>query len=105
MAYTTDLNAELVSKQASKNTKMLFEYLKSIYGKKHLAGQQYLQSEEVEDLVYYHLTGKLPAVRGYDFMGVSSCKKTDDQVDRAIKWLLSAAALSQCAGTGTLRTI
>lgn len=34
MAYTTDLNAELVSKQASKNTKMLFEYLKSIYGKK-----------------------------------------------------------------------
>lgn len=33
MAYTTDLNAELVSKQASKNTKMLFEYLKSIYGK------------------------------------------------------------------------
>ena len=72
MAYTTDLNAELVSKQASKNTKMLFEYLKSIYGKKHLAGQQYLQGEEVEDLVYYHLTGKLPAVRGYDFMGVSS---------------------------------
>ncbi|MFR2153416.1 MAG: hypothetical protein ACLS48_00880 [[Eubacterium] siraeum] len=86
-------------------TQNAFEYLKSIYGKKHLAGQQYLQSEEVEDLVYYHLTGKLPAVRGYDFMGVSSCKKTDDQVDRAIKWATSAAALSQCAGTGTLRTI
>ena len=96
MAYTTDLNAELVSKQASKNTKMLFEYLKSIYGKKHLAGQQYLQSEEVEDLVYYHLTGKLPAVRGYDFMGVSSCKKTDDQVDRAIKWA------TQCGGIVTM---
>ena len=96
MAYTTDLNAELVSKQASKNTKMLFEYLKSIYGKKHLAGQQYLQSEEVEDLVYYHLTGKLPAMRGYDFMGVSSCKKTDDQVDRAIKWA------TQCGGIVTM---
>ena len=96
MAYTTDLNAELVSKQASKNTKMLFEYLKSIYGKKHLAGQQYLQGEEVEDLVYYHLTGKLPAVRGYDFMGVSSCKKTDDQVDRAIKWA------TQCGGIVTM---
>ena len=52
MAYTTDfekLKKQLnfkpdptrpVSKQASKNTKMLFEYLKSIYGKKHLAGQQ-----------------------------------------------------------------
>ena len=96
MAYTTDFNAQLVSKQASKNTKMLYEYLKSIYGKKHLSGQQYLQGEEVEDLVYYHLTGKLPAVRGYDFMGVSSCKKTDDQVDRAIKWA------TQCGGIVTM---
>lgn len=33
MAYTTDLNAELVSKQASKNTKMLFEYLKAFTAK------------------------------------------------------------------------
>ena len=46
--------------------------------------------------MYYHLTGKLPAVRGYDFMGVSSCKKTDDQVDRAIKWA------TQCGGIVTM---
>lgn len=108
MAYTTDFKklkeqldhkpdpTKLVSKQASENTVKLFNYLKSIYGKKHLAGQQYLQSEEVEDLVYYHLTGKLPAVRGYDFMGVSSCKKTDDQVDRAIKWA------TECGGIVTM---
>ena len=108
MAYTTDFEklkeqlnykpdpTKLVSKQASENTVKLFDYLKSIYGKKHLAGQQYLQSEEVEDLVYYRLTGKLPAVRGYDFMGVSSCKKTDDQVDRAIKWA------TECGGIVTM---
>ena len=52
MAYTTDfeklkkqMNFEPdptrpVSKQASENTVRLFDYLKSIYGKKHLAGQQ-----------------------------------------------------------------
>ena len=108
MAYRTDfdkLKEQLnfppnpdkpVSKQASENTVKLFSYLKSIYGKKHLSGQQYLQSGELEDMVYYPLTGKLPAVRGYDFMGVSSCKKTDDQVDRAIYWA------KECGGIVTM---
>ncbi len=108
MNYTTDFDKllkeldhkpapdKLVSKQPSKNTVKLFEFLKSIYGKKHLSGQQYLQSEELEDLVYYPLTGKLPAVRGYDFMGVSSCKKKDNQVDRAIEWA------TRCGGIVTM---
>ncbi len=87
---------KLVSKQASESTIRLFEFLKSIYGKKHLSGQQYLLRDELEDLVYYPLTNKLPAVRGYDFMGVSSCKKTDDQVDRAIEWA------TKCGGIVTM---
>lgn len=87
---------KLVSKQASENTLRLFEYLKSIYGKKHLSGQQYLLEDELEDMVYYPLTEKLPAVRGYDFMGVSSCKKTDNQVDRAIEWA------TKCGGIVTM---
>ena len=32
------------------NTKKLFSYLKSVYGKKILSGQQYLQKEEYEDI-------------------------------------------------------
>lgn len=108
MEYITDfdklneqLNYEvnpdkLVSKNASPNTVKLFEYLKSVYGKKHISGQQYLQPEELEDLVYYRATGKLPAIRGYDFMGVSSCKYTDDQADRAIYWA------TKCGGIVTM---
>ena len=34
--------AKLVSKQPSKEALALFDYLKSIYGKKILSGQQYL---------------------------------------------------------------
>ena len=108
MKYTTNFDSlfkeldhkpdpdKLVSKQPSENTVRLFEFLKSIYGKKHLSGQQYLWSDELEDMVYYPLTGKLPAVRGYDFMGVSSCKKKDNQVDRAIEWA------TRCGGIVTM---
>ena len=40
---------KLVSKQPSVAAITLFDYLKSIYGKKILSGQQYLQKEELED--------------------------------------------------------
>ncbi len=93
--YTPDSD-KLVSKYASEKTKALFRFLKSIYGKKFLSGQQYLLDGELEDMVYYPITGKLPAIRGYDFMGVSSCKKTDDQVDRAIEWA------TKCGGIVTM---
>ena len=39
---------KLVSKQPSVAAITLFDYLKSIYGKKILSGQQYLQEEELE---------------------------------------------------------
>lgn len=77
--------SELVSKNAGNSAKRLFEYLKSIYGKKILAGQQYLQEAELEDVVYWRATGKLPAVRGYDLMDMDK-KKGDGQIDRAIRW-------------------
>jgi len=98
MEYITDIEAlikkldskhveptKLVSEHSSENTVRLFEYLKSIYGKKTLSGQQYLQSPELEDEVYFAETGELPAVRGYDLMDMDK-KKGDDQVTRAIKW-------------------
>ncbi len=83
----------LVSRNSGENTVKLFEYLKSIYGKKFLSGQQYLQPDELEDLVYYRVTGKIPAVRGYDFMGVSTCRRPDDQADRAIKWAITCGGI------------
>ena len=75
----------LVSRNASADTVRLFEYLKSVYGKKFISGQQYLQREELEDEVYFAETGDLPAIRGYDLMDMDK-ERGDDQVNRAIKW-------------------
>ncbi|MBO6232127.1 MAG: beta-mannanase [Ruminiclostridium sp.] len=96
--YITDINAlikdldsrpadpgTLVSKNAGEPAKKLFAYLKSIYGKKHISGQQYLQRPELEDSVYFSETGDFPALRGYDLMDMDK-KKGDDQINRAIKW-------------------
>lgn len=98
MEYKTDINAllkqlsakapdpdMLVCSDPSENTKKLWAYLKSIYGKNIFTGQQYLQAAELEDAVYYRETGRLPAVRGYDMMDIDK-KKGDGQVERAIKW-------------------
>lgn len=75
----------LVSEHAGEPAKALFAYLKSIYGRKTLAGQQYLQRPELEDEVYYAETGDLPALRGYDLMDMDKTDG-DDQVRRAVKW-------------------
>ncbi len=75
----------LVSKNADGNTKALFKYLLSIYGKNMLSGQQYLQKEELEDWVYYDVTGRLPAVRGYDFMDIDK-PNCVHQWERALNW-------------------
>jgi mannan endo-1,4-beta-mannosidase len=75
----------LVSGHAGEAAQKLFGYLKSIYGKKHLSGQQYLQREELEDDVYLAETGDLPAIRGYDLMDMDK-EHGDDQVTRAIDW-------------------
>ena len=99
MEYRTDLDAlmkaldsksadpsRLVTEGATPNTVRLFEYLKSIKGKKFLSGQQYLFESEFEDVVYYRLTGKIPALRGYDFMGISGLGGGYDQINRALDW-------------------
>lgn len=82
----------LVSKNADTNTKRLFEYLKSIYGKNILSGQQYLQPAELEDAVYYRITGRLPAIRGYDLMDMDK-KMSSSQTDRAIYWAKNSGCI------------
>ena len=84
--------AVLVSKNASENTQKLFEYLKSIYGKHVLSGQQYLQPAELEDAVYYRITSRLPAVRGYDLMDLNKNLK-QSQTDRAIWWAKNSGCI------------
>lgn len=82
----------LVSKNANETTKQLFEYLKSVYGKNILSGQQYLQPAELEDAVYYKITGRLPAVRGYDLLDMDKNIK-HSQTDRAIQWAKNSGCI------------
>ena len=74
-----------VSAHADTQAVRLFGYLKSMYGKRFIAGQQYLQRAELEDDVYFAETGDLPAIRGYDLMDMDK-ERGDDQVSRAIEW-------------------
>lgn len=82
----------LVSKNASKTTRQLFEYLKSVYGNNILSGQQYLQPAELEDAVYYKITGRLPAVRGYDLLDMNKRIKYG-QTHRAIEWAKNSGCI------------
>ncbi|MGN1341452.1 MAG: glycosyl hydrolase [Oscillospiraceae bacterium] len=97
--YRTDINAlekslsekpvdpgRLVTENPTLNTQRLWEFLKSCKGKKYISGQQYLWEDEKEDIVYYTVTGKLPAIRGYDFMGISGLARGYDQIGRAYDW-------------------
>ena len=82
-----EVSAErLVTDNPTPNTQRLFEFLKSCYGKKYISGQQYLFGGEIEDIVYYNACGKLPAIRGYDFMGISGLGGSYDQINRALDW-------------------
>ncbi len=106
MNYTTDFDVllenlekkqinpdKLVTDNPTKNTQRLFDYLKQCYGKKHISGQQYLFESELEDLVYYKYTGKIPAIRGYDFMGISGLGGGYNQIERALDWARSTGGI------------
>src|SRR6202012_550842 len=58
----------LSDKKASREAKALYSYLQDIAGKKILAGQ--MASEWGFDEIGYiqHVTGKLPAIKGMDFI-------------------------------------
>lgn len=99
MSYKTDYEAllsaldkkeisadRLVTDAPTPNTQRLFDFLKSCYGRKFISGQQYLFESELEDLVYYRYSGRIPAIRGYDFMGISGLGGGYDQVERALDW-------------------
>lgn len=82
---TPDPN-KLITDDPTPNTQRLWDFLRSCKGKKFISGQQYLWEDEKEDLVYWNATGKLPAIRGYDFMGISGLARGYDQLGRAVDW-------------------
>ena len=76
-----------VSENTNEETLELFNYLKSIYGKQILAGQQYSNANQYENITYYNTTGDMPAIMGFDFLFAQGTDEPDfTQIEEAIKW-------------------
>lgn len=99
LAYQTDIDAflaemeakevnpnETVSDNTNAKTQKVFEYLRDNYGKKVLTAQQMFTREQREDLVYYTVTGDLPAIKGFDLLFTTGVNIDYQQVDAAIEW-------------------
>lgn len=81
LAYETDFDALLksldektvaegdtVSDNTNEKTQQLYTWLRENYGKNMISAQQMGNKYEEEDIVYYMLTGDLPAIKGFDFI-------------------------------------
>jgi mannan endo-1,4-beta-mannosidase len=84
---------ELTDKKATPETKALMKYLKSVYGKHIISGQQEIyggghsNNYEWENEYLKDLTGKVPAIRGVDFMNYNPLYGWDDgTTERCIEW-------------------
>lgn len=92
----------LVCENASGSTKRLYNYLRSVYGKHILSGQQeicgshnyqnsgsdtefFMAEEEFEYIL--DNTGKEPAVRGFDLLNYTSEDYDDRTIERIIEWV------------------
>ncbi len=101
--YFTVASAELASITASQvtpcdinataETRSLMNYLSQVYGKHIISGQQEIYNYGPHDFEYEFnyledLTGKLPAIRGFDFLNCANILygSEDGTVDRMIDW-------------------
>jgi len=92
----TNLKVEkkLVNPNASDEAKALMSYLCDIYGKNILSGQQEIcgshnyEASEAEFTYIKEKTGKMPAVRGFDFMNyrANGLGWDDECAERVIEW-------------------
>ncbi|WHH58622.1 glycosyl hydrolase [Petroclostridium sp. X23] len=81
------------------NTMKLMEYLEDIYGKKILSGQ-HLSEDFSEVEAIYQITGKKPALLGFDFMdySVSRVERGAKGIDteKAIQWWREGGIATFC---------
>lgn len=91
-----DLTVEpvLSDPKSTQETQTLMNYLTSVYGKHILSGQQEIYgggndgNYEKEFDWIYDLTGKYPAIRGFDFMNYNPLYGWEDgTTDRIIDWV------------------
>lgn len=83
-------SSELSDKSATKETKSLMNYLASVFGNNIISGQQeyYGTSREDEFDYIYNLSGKYPAIKGFDFGDTCPLYAWDDgATNRIINWV------------------
>lgn len=89
-----DIDATPSDLKATSETKALKEYLTSVYGKSVISGQQEIYGSGHDGNYEYEFdyikdkTGKLPAIRGFDYMNFNPLYGWDDgTTERAIDWV------------------
>ncbi len=92
---TVSPDAKLSNPNATQKTQSLYAFLCDTYGKKALAGQQestWKGSENYEFNIIQNASGKLPVIRGLDYMGedFSGCNR------RAKAWAAKGGVVTIC---------
>lgn len=89
-----DVDPILSDSQATEETQLLMNYLTEVYGNYIISGQQEIYGSgndgdmELEFEWLYNLTGKYPAIRGFDFMNYNPLYGWEDgTTDRIIDWV------------------
>ncbi|MCR8657712.1 glycosyl hydrolase [Paenibacillus endoradicis] len=89
-----DVQPTLTDPQATPETQLLMNYLTEVYGNNIISGQQEIYGggndgdTELEFEWIYNLTGKYPAIRGFDFMNYNPLYGWEDgTTDRMIDWV------------------
>lgn len=92
--------ADLTNPNATKEAKILYNYIRETYGHGILAGQQESARNETSEFEFMYIkekTGKLPAVRGLDYID----EDYDSVTQRAIAWWEKGGIVSICWHWGT----
>lgn len=84
-----DITGTLANPNANEHTQKIMQYLTGIYGQKTLAGQYTDHGKSTEIDAIYELTGKYPALRGFDFIFYSPNSTWPEgakDTDLALEW-------------------
>lgn len=84
-----NVSGVLTNPAANQKTQAIMSYFNAIYGKKTLAGQYTNHGYDTEVEALYRLTGKYPAVRGFDFIFYSPNSDWPEgakDTDLALEW-------------------